>query len=166
MAQALFITRQDLVQSSILNGNVDTDKFIQFIKIAQDIHIQNYLGTSLYNKIESDIEGSSLSGDYLALVNNYIKPVLIHFALVDYLPFSAYTLNNGGFVKLLPDNAESVTKDEVEYLVEKHRNFAQFYTRRMIDYIRFNLEKFPEYYSNSNDDMHPDDDATFTGWVL
>ena len=43
MAQALFITRDDIVKFTALNGNIDTDKFIQFIKIAQDIHIQNYL---------------------------------------------------------------------------------------------------------------------------
>ena len=55
MADALFITRKDLVKFSSLNGNVDTDKFLQYIKIAQDIHIQNYLGTDLYNKIQADI---------------------------------------------------------------------------------------------------------------
>ncbi len=41
MAIALFIKRSDLVKNTILNGNVDTDKFIQFIKIAQEMHIQN-----------------------------------------------------------------------------------------------------------------------------
>ena len=151
MAQALFITRQDLISNSILSGNVDTDKFIQFVKIAQDIHIQNYLGTDLFNKIKTDIEASSLTGDYLSLLQDYIVPCLIHFALVDYLPFSAYTVANGGMYKHTSENSESVTKDEVEYLVEKHRGFANFYTRRMIDYIAFNLDKFPEYNSNSKD---------------
>ena len=53
MATALFINRTDLVRNSILDGNVDTDKFIQFIKIAQEIDIQNYTGTDLYNKIST-----------------------------------------------------------------------------------------------------------------
>jgi hypothetical protein len=26
--------------------------------------------------------------------------------------------------------------------------------------------KFPEYYSNSNDDMYPDTEANWVGWVL
>jgi hypothetical protein len=39
MAEALLISRNDLVKFTALNGNVDTDKFIQFIKIAQDIHL-------------------------------------------------------------------------------------------------------------------------------
>ena len=65
MATALFISRTDLVKNSILDGNVDTDKFIQWIKIAQEIHIKNYLGTYLYNKISADIIAGTLSGDYL-----------------------------------------------------------------------------------------------------
>ena len=36
MAQALFVTREDIVKYTVMNGNVDTDKFIQFVKIAQD----------------------------------------------------------------------------------------------------------------------------------
>ena len=53
--EALFITRQDLVKYTAVNGNVDTDNFIQWIKVAQDIHLQNYLGTDLFNKLKNDI---------------------------------------------------------------------------------------------------------------
>jgi uncharacterized protein YueI len=51
MAEALIITRDDVVKFTSLNGNVDPDKFIQYIKIAQDIHVQKYLGTDLLNKV-------------------------------------------------------------------------------------------------------------------
>jgi len=166
MAVALFIKREDLVRNSILDGNVDTDKFIQFIKIAQEIHIRNYLGTDLYNKISADIIAGTLSGDYLELTNSYIQPMLIHYAMVDYLPFSAYQIKNGGVFKHISENAESATKEEIDYLVGRERDIAEYYTRRFIDYMSFNQELFPEYYTNSNDDIHPDTDATFSGWVL
>ena len=55
MATQLFINRTDLVRNSILDGNVDTDKFIQFIKLAQEIHVQNYMGTDLYNGLTAAI---------------------------------------------------------------------------------------------------------------
>ena len=48
MATALFINRTDLVRNSIMDGNVDTDKFIQFIKIAQEIDVQQIMGTTMY----------------------------------------------------------------------------------------------------------------------
>ena len=165
--EALFITRKDLVKYTSVNGNVDTDKFLQYIKIAQDIHIQNYIGTDLYNKLQSDIEGGTLTGDYLALVNDYIKPMLIHWALVEYLPFAAYTIANKGVFKHSSENATNVEKNEIDFLIEKERNVAQYYTDRFINYMSFEASsKFPEYYTNSNDDVYPDKDASFEGWVL
>lgn len=166
MATALFVKREDIVRNSVIDGNVDFDKFVQYVKIAQEIHIRNYLGTDLYNKISADIVAGTLSGDYLELVNVYVQPMLIHYALVDYLPFAAYSVKNGGIFKHSSENAETATKDEVDYLVQKERDIAEYYTRRFIDYMSFNQESFPEYYTNSNDDIHPDTDATYSGWVL
>ena len=73
MATVLFINRTDVVRNSILDGNVDTDKFIQFIKISQQINIQNYLGTKLYDKFTTivgngDIDTAPYS-DYKTLLN-------------------------------------------------------------------------------------------------
>ena len=167
MATALFISRADLVRNTIINGTVDSDKFLPFIKLAQIQHIQNYLGSKLYDKISQDILDGSLTGDYQTLVNEYVQPALIHFAMVDFLPFSAFEIKNGGIFKHSSETATQPSKDEVDYLVQKHRNFAEFYTRRMIDYLTFNApSKYPEYYTNQNEDMYPDKSASFVGWVL
>lgn len=166
MATALFISRTDLVRNTILDGNVDTDKFIQFIKMAQEIHVRNYLGTDLYNKISNDILAGTLSGNYKDLVDTYVQPMLIHFAMVDYLPFAAYQIKNNGVYKHNSENAVTVDKTEIDYLVNKERDFAEYYTRRFIDYMAFYQNLFPEYTSNTNNDIYPDTDATFNGWVL
>ncbi len=166
MAQALFITRNDLVKYTAINGNVDTDKFIQFIKIGQDIHIQNYLGSDLFNKISNDIINNTLSGDYLSLVETYIKPMVIHWAMVEYLPFASYTIANKGVYKHSSENSDTVGKNEIDFLIEKSRNLAQYYTDRFISYMNNNQALFPEYYTNSNSDVYPDKNASFEGWVL
>ena len=168
MATALFISRTDLVKNSIIDGNVDTDKFIQFVKIAQEIHIQHYLGTDLYNKIASLINLDTINGTiYETLLKDYVQPMLIHYAMVDYLPFAAYQIKNGGIFKHVSENAETVSKNEVDYLVEKERTMAEYYTRRFISYMDFNQTSYPEYTSNTNDDIYPDrDEPTFQGWVL
>ena len=166
MAKALLVTNTDIKRFTALNGNLDSDKFVQFVAIAQDIHIQNYLGTDLLNKIETDILASSLSGSYLTLVTDYVKPMLIHWAMVEYLPFSAYTLANKGVYKHTSENATNVEKEEIDFLIEKERNLAQYYTDRFISYMSFNNDSFPEYNSNSNEDVYPDKDASFEGWVL
>jgi len=166
MAQALFITRNDLVKYTAVNGNVDTDKFIQFVKIAQDIHIQNYLGSDLFNRISTDIINDTLTGDYLTLVDTYIKPMVIHWSMVEYLPFASYSIANKGVYKHSAENSENVNKEEVDFLIEKSRNLAQYYTDRFISYMSFNQSTYPEYNSNSNEDIYPDKNANFEGWVL
>ena len=166
MATALFISRTDLVKNSIIDGNVDTDKFIQFIKIAQEIHIRNYVGGKLYDKISADIVAGSLSGNYLKLVTDYVQPMLIHYAMVDYLPFAAYQVKNGGVFKHNSENAETASKDEVDFLVSKQRDFAEYYTRRFVDYMCYHGNLYPEYTSNSEDDVYPSKDTNSSSWVL
>ena len=166
MAQALFITRDDIVRFTAMNGNVDTDKFIQFVKIAQDIHIRNYLGTKLYDKFNTDIIANTLAEPYTTLLNKYIKPMVIHFAMVEYLPYAAYTIANKGVFKHNSENSTNVEKNEIDFLIEKERDVAQSYTNRFIDYMCFNQSLFPEYNLNSNGDVYPDSDANFTGWIL
>lgn len=166
MATALFINRTDLVKNSILDGNVDTDKFIQFIKIAQQIDIQNLLGTDLYNKISADIIAGNLAGNYLSLVNTYVQPTLIWFAQMNYIPFAAYQIKNGGVFKHSSETAQNVDKNEVDYLVSKAREYANYYSTRLVDYLSFHNDLFPEYTSNTDEDISPDTDTTYKGWVL
>ena len=86
--------------------------------------------------------------------------------MVEYLPFAAYTIANKGVFKHSSENAENVSKEEVDYLVEKERDLAQYYTDRFISYMSFNNTIFPEYNTNSNDDISPSYDSNFSGWVL
>lgn len=145
---------------------MDPDKFMQFIKIAQEIHIQNFLGTKLYDKISNDILASTLSGNYLSLVETYVQPMLIHFAMVEYMPFAAYTIANNGVYRHTTDTSESVNKEEVDFLIAKEQKIADYYTRRFLDYMTFNQQLFPEYNQNNNEDVYPEKDSYFSSWVL
>ena len=170
MAQALLISTEDVKRFTVLNGNLDPDDFIQYIKISQDITIQNYLGTDLYDKLQSLIISNEIDDvvntDYKTLLVTYLKPMLIHWAMVYYLPFAAYTIGNKGVFKHTSENATNVDKNEVDFLVERERDIAEHYTQRFIDYICFNNNKYPEYNSNSNGDMYPDTNNYYGGWHL
>jgi len=167
MSKALFVTRHDISVFTAANGNVDNDKLLPRILIAQDIHIQNYLGTDLYNKIQADIVGSSLVDPYLSLLNDYIKPMLLHWSMVEYLPYAGVNIANGGIYTKNPENSTALSKEQIDSLIERSRTTAQFYTNRFIDFMQNNAAGLiPEYYSNSQEDMYPDDVADFGGWVL
>ena len=166
MAKALFISTNDLVKHTILNGNVDPDTYTQYIFQAQQIHVQNYLGTKLYNKINDGIVAGNLAAPYTTLLSNYIKMMVIHWTMVEFLPYASIKISEKGVFKHSSENSTAVDKTEIDFLIEKARDTAQSYTNRFIDYMTFNQTSFPEYYLNSNADVYPDKDSNFSGWVL
>jgi hypothetical protein len=168
MATTLFINRTDLIRNSIMDGNVDTDKFIQFIKIAQEIDVQQIMGTKMYDGLTAAIPNIDLPANarWKTVLDDYIAPMLIWYAQSNYMPFAAYQIKNGGVFKHTSENSQSVDKNEIDFLVEKARTNAEWYSRRFIDFMSFNQTTYPEYTSNINDDIYPSNDATFNGWVL
>ena len=168
MATVLFINRTDLVRNSILDGNVDTDKFIQFIKLSQEIDVQQILGTNMYDGLTTaipDIDNPT-NARWKTILNDYVVPMLIWYAQANYMPFAAYQIKNGGVFKHTSENAQSVDKNEIDFLVEKARTNAEWYSRRFIDFMNFNQAIYPEYTQNKNDDLYPSYDSLFNGWVL
>ena len=171
MAKALFITTKDIKRYSVLSGSVDPDKFIYMVEIAQDTEVQNYLGTKLLEKLQDLILAGTINDPanaaYKTLLETYIKPMTIYWALVCYMPFAAYSVGAKGVFKGSSETAETVDKDEVDYLVEKYRDIAQFYTNNFIDFMVYNQTTYPEYNANTQDDIYPDTaNADFGGWVL
>ena len=166
MAKALLISRNDVVKFTSVNGNVDVDKFIQYVSIAQDIHIQGMLGTRLLEKIQAEIIAGTLADPYLSLLTTYIKPCLIHASMLEYLPFAAITIGNKGVYKHGAENSETVSKEEIDFLVEKQRQTFMHYKERCVSYICDNNTDFPEYNTNTGSDMSPNESTNFTGWIL
>ena len=168
--KALFVSISDIKKKSIISGNVDPDKIVQFVEVAQDTHIQNYLGGKLYKKLQQLIVDGELddasNSDYKTLVDTYIKPMLIWFTQADYLPFAAFSVGNGGIYKSRSENSDNVTMDELNMLTSRALETAEFYTRRFMDYMDHNSTLYPEYTSTANEDMNPDRDVNFGGIYL
>lgn len=164
---ALLISREDLVRHTPLSGNLDMDKILHFIKIAQDIHVQGLLGSPLYDRIQTDILASNLSGDYLALVNEYVKPVLIQYTFLEFLPFSQYTLGNKGVFKKTSENGESPSVSEIDKMKEATRDTAGHYSQRLVDHLRhYAHDLYTEYLTSQKDDIKPQKDISFGGWNI
>ena len=169
--KALFITVKDLKAKSIISGNTDGDKLIHFIEVAQDIHIQNYLGGKLYDKLQALIISGEIddagNSDYKALRDDYIKPMLTWFTQSEYLPFAMFKIDNGGVSKHRGEESDNVNYGDIDRMMSKINDRSEFYTRRFLDYICNNSSKFPEYTNNQNGDMYPDKDTDeFSSWVL
>lgn len=166
MAEALLIAKTDIAKYTSLDGNLDYDKILPYIKIAQDIWVQQYTGTNLLNKIKTDIVAGTLSGVYLALTRDYLKPMLIHWTMVEYLPFAAYQISNNGVYQKEAESSQIASKESIDSLVEKEKRTAQHYSQRFIDYINFHLSDFPEYNNNTNEKLQPNHSNFQSNWYI
>ena len=164
MADLLFIQPSEISKTTVLGGNVDTDKYMFCILNVQISVIEPLLGTLLYDKIISDIEGASLSGDYLTIYNEFVKPITKNEALAEYIEMSSYILDNGGLFKHQPDNAEIVDKEEAQFLAGKYHSLAQMYVQRFNKWICKN--PITEY-KQSQDEVNANKSMKLTGgWYL
>lgn len=171
MSKALFITVDELKKKSVIDGNVDDDKLIQFIEVAQETHIQNYMGTNLYRRVKGILEAGTIddgpNAAYKTLWVDYVKPMLFWFSQDSFLPFAMFQITNGGVFKHTHEASETITVDELRIMQQQVRQNAEFYARRFVDYVCDNETLFPEYRTRENDsDIWPDQDPTYLGWVL
>ena len=168
--KALFISSTELKKKSFIDGSVDSNKLLQYIELAQDIHIQNYLGGRLYKHIEQLIVDGTISDAsnsiYKDLLDDYIKPMHIWYSQAVYVPYSSFQIDNGGLFKHTSENAETVQREDLDYLTRKSLANAEFYAKRFLDYMCVNYTLFPEYSNNTTEDMKPETNNFNSGWFI
>mgnify|MGYP003630250787 FL=1 len=168
MAFGLLITRNDITKNTPLGGAIDADALLPFVRTAQEKYILNLIGTVLYNKLQDDIEGQiPFTGIYLDLVNDYIKPTLIWYSCVEYIPFSAITFKSNGAVKQISEQSVQPGKNEIDYLLGKALNNADYYATRLQDYLIAYSSQIPQYLATvgNSTQIYPDQANQYFGGI-
>ena len=148
----LFISTDRLKKDSALGGSVDNNLLLPYILMAQDRYILPILGTDLTNKLISDIQGSSLTGNYLTLLQNFIQPALVQFSFASCLPFLRLRMVNSSIVTMNSEQGSSVSHDDLKPLINAAMDMGEFYRERLITYVTNNTSNFPEYSTNQSKD--------------
>ena len=168
MSYALFITRNDIIKQTPLQGAIDADKLLPFIRTAQDKYILNLLGTVLFNKLQSDIESdTAFEGKYLELMEDYIKPTLVWYACVEYIPFSGISFKSEGSFKHQSESSISPGKNEIDYLLNKALNNADYYATRLQDFLIAYSTQLPEFLQSVGNatQIYPDQQNQYFGGI-
>lgn len=160
MANKLLISENKLKAFTNINRNVDLDTIRAEIGIAQDIHLQNLLGTKFYDHLLDQISatGNTFNADELVLVNDYIADYLIQTAYYEMIPHLHFRTMNRGIVKGDMESATGVDIETMKYLRTIQKQRADFYMMRLQDYLITGRgqNKFPQYNSqNTMDGMLP-----------
>jgi hypothetical protein len=118
MAYALFINRNDIIKNTPLQGAIDADALLPFVRTAQDKYLKNLLGTVLFDYLQAQIIANTvgnLSIYYQDLLDDYIKNSLMWYACVEYIPFSNVQFKSNGAVKQQSEQGVAPSKAEIDY---------------------------------------------------
>jgi len=163
MAYVLFISENKLKDSTAIGGSVDMSFLLPYIKVAQKKIIESKLGTDLFEALQTKITAGNLTGAYQTLVDDYIQDALVHWAFYECLPFLRFKVSNGNVYSKTSETGTALSQEEAQHLREEIANTSEFFTQRLIDYIKNNTSSYPEYSTSSGADITPDSDAYYSG---
>lgn len=163
-----FITEEKLKANSLINENVD-DKLIKpLLTTCQDIYIHPIIGTGLYNELKTQIAASGVTALNQTLLEDYIQPTLIWYIMSEAPIAMTYQFRNKGVMKRNSENSNSADIDELISISNKYKYNAEFYAKRLSDYLCANSMDYPLYINagNAADTLHPNNQVYQSGMFL
>ena len=125
--------------NSGLNDNMFGKSLLPAIREAQDIYLQQIIGSTLYNKllelVDSETIGDNDNALYKELLDNYVRSYLLYQTIVQVIPVTNVKLSNYGTTLSDDQYLVNLSQGEAE-LIEKHyQNLSDFYARRLQEFI-------------------------------
>jgi hypothetical protein len=170
MAYVLFITRNDIIKNTPLQGAIDADKLLPFVRTAQDKYLLDLLGTVLFDYLQAKIADNTfgtLNVYYQDLMDDHIKNTLIWYSAVEYIPFSSISFKSEGAVKHLSDQSVAPGKNEVDYLKQQAQQNADYYATRLQNYLISYSNQIPQYLESvgNQTQIYPNMANTYFGGI-
>ena len=152
---ALIISTEMLKRTVPISQSCDDNLIHTIILQAQDKYILPVLGHDLFEKIKSEIIAHTLSGDYKTLVTDYITKSLCQFTYAMLLPNLRIRSVRHSVVQMDNEQGASVSADDIAPLISQAMDMGEFYRERLIDYLVDNSSSYPEYSSNTGNELSP-----------
>lgn len=167
-SEAIFITTTYIKNNTAALGSINDDELRTFIKPAQDIYISRVLGTKLYNRLKDGVENNNLNANEISLLREYIQPALQYWTIYEWILWSNYKLTNKALSKQNSDNSNPSDLNEVNYLKTSIRDWAEYYSERISDFLKDNTSVFPQYLEGVSgySEKYPKSDNYYWGMFI
>lgn len=166
--KALFITEQNLLDSSVLNENISYAQIRPTLVKVQEMRIQPVLGSTLYKQLITQITGNTITAANQELLDDYIQPALIQWIYYELPTVLAFRFMNKGMVRRTSDESSSMSMDEIARLTEKMKNDAEWYSERITRFLIEHRDDYPAFNlpDPALDTIYPNPTNYNTGMVL
>lgn len=157
MTDVLLISEKFIKTNSGISDNVWGSYLTPAIREAQDIRLQRVIGGELYNTLLSIVENGTIAEEefsaYRTLLDDYIQVFLMYQVISDLIPIIGVKLANLGTVVSNDEHVENLSASDRERTRAYYELRADFYCRRMQEWLLANRDAFPELDAPRCDEM-------------
>jgi hypothetical protein len=160
MNKVLLISENTLKTYTAINESVQSDELRFCILQAQQIFLQESLGTNLYNKMLNLVDNGTISDPsnlvYKNLLDTYIQPTLITYSY--YLGMTNFYVKwvSVGMVQNNSEQGSKIDHRTFQYLKSDAKQQAEFNDSLLRRHLIFKSGLYPEYNNgNLNDGQLP-----------
>jgi len=155
--KTLLISASYIRQKTPLNDTLDDAYLTPAILLAQDKHAQDYLGTNLYEAILTKVNDGSISdagnAAYKALLDDFVRPMVVWWTLVEMHPYLISKVDNGGYV--VRTSQDTTIAPNASEILNSWKRSAEHYTDRLYRYLCQYGSTFDEWSAAIDDGIHP-----------
>lgn len=137
-----------------INSNIDTTKLNPIILRTQKTRIEPILGTTLYNKIKTEIDADTLTGIYKTCLDDYVLPCLIAYCDWKYTFHSTSQMTNKTTGKNSDEHIQANDTANNNNLRDELLKDAKQYERKLIGWLCDNYDNIPELCEVDDDKLH------------
>ena len=148
MTKILLISEDYIKTNSGLNDNVWGSYLTPAIREAQDIKLQQILGTPLYKSLMEKVENGTIRNDdfkpYKTLLDDYVQICLMYQTISDLVPIIGVKLTNLGVVVSNDEHLTNLSQSERELVQTYYEQRAEFYGKRLQEFLKDNAKDYKE----------------------
>ena len=163
----VFLISEDILKTeTILNDNVGSEYIQTGIECAQEIYLQQLIGTSLLNDLCSKVKDNRLNESDKILMDGYIIPYLKFKVLSEVTLPIAFKYRNAGVIQTSNEYSYNTNMKDAQQLATYYDQRANFFATRLMDYLCANSTKYPAFRNTSNGELNPNKNAFNTSIYL
>lgn len=166
MTQDLLISVSDLTKFGLVHENINSKLLRYCVWVTQEMQVQEALGSELYKEMLRRESANDWNADYTKLKDEYISKVLIAGCDYQYAIKGGNKFVEKGVGKLSDENYQSNTNKDNYELRKELLKSLEFFTEKLIGYLKDNCDLYEEYKNNNCDfeDSKQRNQNTFPYW--